>query len=376
MGPSSSWPQAAWPYPTSILWLIIHPHPAWGLNFPVLSQGQCLGLSAPLQGSPRGSLLLLDVLLVLQTVLTAQILVFSPNLLVSGPPPGTQAWPSYFSIRTPHTVMHTTTHTWRREHKAPWSPGQEREHPEVSPDPASEFFLLPDRSPLAALRTALASPQHNPGPDLQTLHTTGENPGTHALFLVPERTHYPVLYQVQLALTFTGLCPTGSPQPAYRHNRPNTAGLSTSFGSPPPFGSSYARPVQVARELRWWTNEDTLGGAWEQGAEAQLSASHTGTCMYQCQGLGGIVLSPVSALPSACTIMPWMEPILARLTRTAPSPESHSTSSETAAQRGWRIRLPCDQRRHGKKKPSLLPRSRFPHQPRSQMCKYLTLLTY
>lgn len=52
MGPSSSWSQAAWPYSTSILWLIIHPHPAWGLNLSVFSQGQCWAFLPPLGGTP------------------------------------------------------------------------------------------------------------------------------------------------------------------------------------------------------------------------------------------------------------------------------------------------------------------------------------
>lgn len=34
---------------------------------------------------------------------------------------------------------------------------------------------------------------------------------------------------------------------------------------------------------------------------------------------------PISALPLACTIMLWMEPVPARLTCIALSPESHST---------------------------------------------------
>lgn len=45
------------------------------------------------------------------------------------------------------------------------------------------------------------------------------------------------------------------------------------------------------------SNDNTPGETWEQGAEAELSASHTGTCMYQCQGLG-ILLSPM--MPNLC----------------------------------------------------------------------------
>lgn len=67
--------------------------------------------------------------------------------------------------------------------------------------------------------------------------------------------------------------------------------------------------------------------------------------MHQHQGLGWILLSPMvfslcPTMPSACTIMPWMEPVLAHLTCTALSPESHpSIPSETDLRRGQENRI-------------------------------------
>lgn len=162
----------------------------------------------------------------------------------------------------------------------------------------------------------------------------------HTLFLVPGRTLAFMLEQLHLAGTCTVLCPSFSLQLAALRSgtNPQTLQAPAPVLDPHPFVFLFCKASAGGKRVKGGGPVMTLWGMLGNNGprlnHLHLILGPACTSARAWVESSSALRCPISALPFACTLTPWMQPILAHLTCIALSPESHSTPPEMELQRG------------------------------------------